>query len=64
MECLCRIHEQTMSHDAKYMPLGGTISTVANLWYSEHRTLDSSCHQSDLSLCISRAHHLLRGMMY
>ena len=32
MESLRRINEQTMRRDAKYLPLGGTVSTVGNLW--------------------------------
>ena len=61
MEFLRRINEQTMHRDAITTPLGGIVSTFANLCNSEHRALDSCCHQSDLGLCMRRAEHLLHG---
>ena len=48
MECLRRVNEQTRRAvtDAITTLLGGTVSTVVNLWYiSERRALDCFCHQ-------------------
>ena len=61
MECLRRINEQTTRRDAITTPLGGIVSTFANLCNSVCRALDSYCHQSDLGLCKRRAEYLLRG---